>query len=166
MSRIWVLIFVFLSMTLTIGCKDEKPPVSKAAPVKTIQEAAPQQTEKEEQKVEKEVYIYDRKGKRDPFVSLVVKAQEAPKKGVPLESYDVGSIKVIGIVWGEKGYYAGITLPDGKAYTLKEGMTVGLHEGRVHSITKDSVVVRERVKDYKGEYKLKETILKLREEEE
>ncbi len=165
MNRLGVLFFILLSLIFVAGCKDKKTPVSKADPVKTSQVPTPTQSDAEESK-ETYIFIYDRKGKRDPFVSLVIKAQETPKKGAPLESYDVGAIKVIGIVWGEKGYYAGITLPDGKAYTLKEGMTVGLHEGKVHSITKSSVIIKEKVKDYKGEYKLKETILKLREEEE
>lgn len=165
MTKVGVTFFIILSLIFVVGCNEKKPPVPKAEPTKTSQATTSEHSDTEESK-ETYMVIYDRKGKRDPFVSLVIKAQETPKKGAPLESYDVGAIKVIGIVWGEKGYYAGVTLPDGKAYTLKEGMTVGLHEGKVQSITKNSVIIKEKVKDYKGEYKLKETILKLREEEE
>ena len=45
-------------------------------------------------------------------------------------------------------------------------MAIGLHNGKVQRITKNSIVIKESVKDYKGNIKSKETILKLREEEE
>jgi len=43
---------------------------------------------------------------------------------------------------------------------------LGLYGGRVHEITKDSVIITEQIKDYKGQLKTKDTILKLRKEEE
>ena len=111
-----------------------------------------------------EVTTYDKKGKRDPFVSLVVTAVEKPKKGqTPLENYDISAIKILGIVWNEKGNFATVVLPDGKAYTLREGMTIGIHEGKIQKINKNHIVIIERIKDYKGQLKSKETILKLRE---
>ncbi len=166
MSRTVLLMFIFIILVFSGACKG-KAPVSKAGPAKAVQAATPQEAEVKGPKVEEEVYLYERKGKRDPFVSLVVKAEEKPKKGqTPLENYDVAAIKILGIVWNEKGYYAEVALPDGKTYTVIEGMTIGLHEGRIQRIKKDSIVIRENIKDYKGEIKPKETILKLREEEE
>lgn len=166
MSRT-VILFIFVAIIFSAACKG-KAPVSKAAPEKAAQAVTtPQGTEEKGPKVEEEVYLYDKKGKRDPFVSLIVKAEEKPVKGeTPLENYDVSAIKILGIVWNEKGHYAEIVLPDGKAYTLREGMTVGLHKGKIQNINKNSIVIKESIKDYKGEIKSKETILKLREEEE
>jgi Tfp pilus assembly protein PilP len=55
-------------------------------------------------------------------------------------------------------------LPDKKSYTITEGTKLGLYEGKVQKITKDMVVIREYVKDYRGEIKPRDLILKLRKE--
>jgi Tfp pilus assembly protein PilP len=57
-------------------------------------------------------------------------------------------------------------LPDKKSYTITEGMTLGLQGGKVVKITKDSVVIREYIRDYRGEMKPRESILKLHKGEE
>jgi len=161
-----IVIPMFIALFFLEACGDKKAP-SKAAPAKPAQEAAAQSTDAKTAKPAEEVITYDRKGKRDPFVSLVVTATEKPKKGqTPLENYDISSIKILGIVWNEKGNFAEIVLPDGKAYTLREGMTIGLHAGKIEKIDKNSITIREMIKDYKGQLKPKETILKLREGEE
>ncbi len=59
-----------------------------------------------------------------------------------------------------------IRLPDKKNYTITEGMTIGLQGGKVEKITKDSVVIREFIKDYRGNIKPRDTILKLHKGEE
>jgi Tfp pilus assembly protein PilP len=126
-------------------------------------------TAQPEVKVEKEIYTYDAKGRRDPFVPLTetVKEKPARKKGAtPIENVDVDEIKVIAIAWDSKQYYALVTLPDKKSYTIRKGMTLGVYGGKVREITKDSVIVTEQIKDYKGQVKTKDTILKLRKEEE
>ncbi len=162
-----LIVILILTSLLFLGACDKKAAPSKAAPAKAAQEGAPQGPEVKAPNVEEDVYVYDKKGKRDPFVSLVVTAAEKPKKGqTPLENYDVSAIKILGIVWNEKGNFATAVLPDGKAYTLRKGMTIGLHEGKIQKINKDHIVIMERIKDYKGQLKSKETILKLREGEE
>jgi len=69
-------------------------------------------------------------------------------------------------LYGLTSNFATAVLPDGKAYTLREGMTIGIHEGNIQKINKNHIVIIERIKDYKGQLKSKETILKLREGEE
>lgn len=113
------------------------------------------------------VYDYTAAGKRDPFIPLIIKADAKPQKGlIPIESYEVSEFKLIAILWDKTKYYAVITLPDGKSYTIREGMKLGLHGGKAYKITKDSVIIREQVRDYKGGLSPKDTILKLRREEE
>ena len=153
------------------GCKDKvatdkKPVAQKSA---TTSPAASAIVQKEEPKVEKEVYVYDPKGRRDPFMSLVQasKPKAQRKKGAsPIEIFDVDEIKLIAIAWDSNQYYALITMPDSKSYTIRKGMTLGLNNGKVIEITKDSVFIQEQIKDYKGQTKSKDTILKLRKEEE
>lgn len=166
-KNIILIVILILTSLLFLGACDKKAAPSKAAATKAAQEAAPQSADAIGTKAVEEVTTYDKKGKRDPFVSLVVTAVEKPKKGqTPLENYDVSAIKILGIVWNEKGNFATVVLPDGKAYTLREGMTIGIHEGKIQKINKNNIVIIERLKDYKGQLKSKETILKLREGEE
>lgn len=160
-------VIVLFIVFLFSGACDKKTAPSKVAPAKAAQEAALQPADAKETKATEEAVTYDRKGKRDPFISLVVTAIEKPKKGqTPLENYDISAIKILGIVWNEKGNFATAVLPDGKAYTLREGMTIGLHEGKIHKINKNKIIIIEKIKDYRGQLKSKETILKLREGEE
>lgn len=101
--------------------------------------------------------------KRDPFVSLTLKADTLRKQGIgSLEVFDAGEFQVIAVVSDGSGPYAAITLPDGKSYTVRQGTKVGLYGGKVVKITQDSLIIREMVKNYKGVLTAKDTILKLR----
>jgi Tfp pilus assembly protein PilP len=114
-------------------------------------------------------YEYNSKGRRDPFATLIQKtaAPSERKKGPnQLENYDLTEFKVTGILWSKSEYYAVVSAPDGKSYILNEGKKVGLHGGKVYKIVKDSVIVREFLKDYRGSDKPRDTVLKLRREEE
>ncbi len=128
-------------------------------------------TPSEEKKAEGDVYAYDPKGRRDPFLSIIEaskleKEGEKKKKGLkPSETYDVADIKVIAIATDKNKYYAMIQLPDKKYFTIREGMTLGLYGGRVIKIGPNDVVVREMVRNYKGEIQPKDVILRLRKEE-
>jgi Tfp pilus assembly protein PilP len=151
------------------GCEGkpshQKPALEKPKPAAS----APSPAVKEEPKAEKEVYVYEQKGRRDPFMSLLQISKEKPKRAAgkrPVENFDVDEIKLVAILWDTKQYYALIMLPDNKSYTIRKGMTLGLYGGKVEDITKDKVLIREQVKDYRGQLKTKDTILKLRKEGE
>jgi type IV pilus assembly protein PilP len=166
------LVYIFIVVSfISLGCKDkvttDKQPVAQkpaaSGPV------APAVVQKEEAKVEKEIYVYEPKGRRDPFMSLAqeIKTKPQRKKGAsPVENFDIDEIKLIAIAWDSQQSYAMITLPDKKSYTIRKGMSLGLYGGKVLEITRDSVLIREQVKDYKGQDKTKDTILKLRKEGE
>jgi type IV pilus assembly protein PilP len=166
------LVYLFMVLLLVnVGCKEKVVPAGKPVAQKPAASgtAAPAVVQKEEPKVEKEIYVYDPKGRRDPFASLAqVSKRKAERKigSSPIESYDVNEIKLVAIAWDSRQYYALITLPDNKSYTIRKGMTLGLYSGKVEEITRDSVIVREQVKDYRGQTKIKDTILKLRKEGE
>ena len=166
------LVYVLILLAfISLGCKDkgatDKKPVAQVPAA--AGPAASAAVQKEEPKVEKEIYVYDPKGRRDPFMSLVQvsKPKAQRKKGAsPIENFDVDEIKLIAIAWDSKQYYALVTMPDTKSYTIRKGMTLGLNNGKVIDITRDSVLIREQITDYKGQPKSKDTILKLRKEEE
>jgi len=171
MKRITCSLIMFLMLIPFMGCENKQPPAKKPVAEKVV--PAPETKKdikqpEETAKVEQEVYAYDAKGRRDPFMTLVKIAQQKPerKKGAtPVESYGLDVIRLLAIAWDKEKYYALIMLPDKKSYTIKEGMALGLYGGKVEKITKDTVVIREFIKDYRGNLKPKDTILKLREGE-
>ena len=171
MMKKFVYIFI-LVLLVSPGCKGKSGTVKQQPAAKKPAAAsapAPAVVPQVETKAEKEIYAYDPKGRRDPFASLVqvIKTKPIRKKGASaVENFDLDEIKLIAIAWDSQQYYAMITLPDRKSYTVRKGMSLGLYGGKVIDITSDSVLIREQIKDYKGQDKTKDTILKLRKEGE
>jgi len=163
-------IFLIFLLIFFAGCKKEqtavkKPTAEKVQPAQTTE----QKKASQEITVGTETYQYDAKGRRDPFLSLVAKAKQKPvvKKGAsPFESHEIEEMELLAIAWNKNKSYALIMLPDKKTYTITEGMTLGLQGGKVQKITKDAVHIREFVKDYRGDIKPRDAILKLHKGEE
>ena len=121
---------------------------------------------------------YVSKGKIEPFMSFVkireYEAMEAVKKlkqekkaTTPLETVDVRSLKLIGIIDKPGGtVVAMVELPDGKGYMIRPGMTIGLYDGVVTSIGNEMIIVEEDVVDVFGETKKRTVNLRLRQEKE
>jgi type IV pilus assembly protein PilP len=175
MRKVLNLFLALLLLLSLVGCGKEG-----AAPKKQNAEKAKPAAKKEAKKETGEVknvgpeqseqYTYEAKGRRDPFLSLVetTKRKAVKKKGAsPFESYDIDEIKLLAIAWDKNNkYYALIMLPDKKTYTITEGRTLGLQGGKVIKITKDSVIIREFVKDYRGVIRPRDSILRLHKGEE
>ena len=171
MKKITLLLLLCCIAFSPLGCKKEQPVVKKpmAAKVKPSAVKQEQITPEKTKKVEHETINYDAKGKRDPFLSLVEITKQKPtrKRGAsPFESYDIDEIRLLAIASDKDGYYALIRLPNKKNYTITKGMTLGLQGGKVIQITPDSVVIREYIKDYRGNMKPRDAILKLHKGEE
>lgn len=114
---------------------------------------------------------YNHGDRRDPFLSILAltrqKIEKRRKKSLnPLENFDITEFKLLGVVFDGNDYYASLLIPDGKAFTIKTGITLGLYDGKVININEDSLTVREYVMNYKGDIIPKDTVLKLRKEEE
>jgi Tfp pilus assembly protein PilP len=173
-GRLLKIIYLFLIMFLLLpfgGCKKEQPVVEKpmAEKVKSTEVGKDTKESEESRDVAREEYLYDSKGRRDPFLSLVAESKQKPgrKKGAtPIEGFGLEEINLLAIAWDKNKYYALIMLPDGKAYTITEGTRLGLQGGKVQKITEDKVVIREYIKDYKSVIVPKDTVLKLHKEEE
>jgi len=160
------IIFVF---SIFSGCIKEPPPKPPTKPKATETEEIKTESQTTVQKVpavaEKESYIYEPRGRRDPFVPLIeiTKKQEEKRRITgTLESYDITEFKLIAVA--EKGIqsYALLLAPDNKSYTVKEETVLGLHRGKVKEISSDRVVILEYIKDYKGELRPREVVLELR----
>lgn len=166
-KAISVLLFMMLVL---VACEEKSKPsmqkqqAPKVQPAETLKAA-------EEKKAEAEVYTYEPKGRRDPFLSIIEASKrekeiEKKKQGLkPSEAYDAGDIQVLAIAKDKNRYYAMVQLPDKKYFTVREGMSLGLYGGKVIKINATTVVVREFIKGFKGEIEPRDTILRLRKEE-
>lgn len=103
---------------------------------------------------------FDFSAKKDPFKPLLM-AKKAPVpvftrrrsisgSTLPIHSFDVNRYKVIGIITGIRENQAMVTDPNGKGYVVKVGMTIGKNEGRITSISSNSVTVLEQFIDNNG----------------
>lgn len=116
--------------------------------------------------------------KVDPFVSFVKvreyevmqaakKTKEEHKAATPLETVDVHTLKLIGVIEKPGGVpVAMVEFPDGKGYLIRQGMTVGLYDGVVTSISKGVLNVEEHFTDVFNEKKTRVVSLRLRQEKE
>lgn len=144
--------------------------VAAQQPEKAAPGAEPDDNEKF--KVSKPTYTYKSIGKRDPFRSLIQTVdtteedEEDGRVRSPIEQYNVSQLKLIAVVSSTDNAYALVVVPDGKSYTVTEGMNIGLHDGIVKEIRSDQVVVEVEVKDHKGNKKMEEVFLRLRKEED
>lgn len=161
------LIPIFCLLLALGACSSEpvsvkKPTSKKAAPV-AVQEQQQQTVEKTDE-TQTKFYTYDRQGRRDPFLSLVKKEKKEAKRrpnAPPIESFSVAEIKLLAIASDKDESYAVVLLPNKKSYTIRKGMALGLEGGKVEEISEEKVIIREFVKDFKGNIKPKDTVLKL-----
>ena len=138
----------------------QKPAVHVAAPIPAAA-PAPSSTEAADG------YTYDPKSRRDPFQSLtrLVKIDKTRMEMPPLQRAQISDLKLLGIIWGGYGYYGLIRTPDGKGYTVKEGMLMGTNNGIISSITDKAVTVSEPSIDIAGNKSTKDVVILLRPKE-
>ena len=107
---------------------------------------------------------YSSVGKRDPFRPLSLKAkasQRARENLSPLERYELGQLKLVGIIWGIKEPRAMVEDATGLGYVVKIGTLIGPNEGKVKAIKPTEVVIEEHVTDFYGARKSQEVSMKL-----
>lgn len=127
----------------------------------------------------KKFVFYSSHGKRDPFESLILEiVTEGTGAGAAtvsrrcddkrprefLESFDLFSIKLVGILKAAD-FMALVETQTGNGYTVKKGMYMGRHCGKVVKITPDLIVVEEKYIRPRGDFKKKKAEIKLGQEE-
>lgn len=133
-----------------------KPPDATAAPASSPTAAASD-----------DGYSYDPKSRRDPFQALTkaIKKEKVQLDVPPLQRFQLSDVRILGIIWGGYGYYGLIQTPDGKGYTVKEGMPMGTNNGVIKAITDKAIIVSEPAIDFAGNKIEKEVELLLRPKE-
>lgn len=124
---------------------DPPPAESSAAEESAAPEVAPDTEQMEQPSApaddlshRRERYFYAGTGLRDPFASLVdgrFVSQNA--KQLP----DVGSIELLGVIWGENDKFAMVEDREGNGFVLRVGDPVV--NGEVAGITRESLTVRQ-----------------------
>lgn len=141
----------------------QKPATSAGAPSTPVAAAA--QTPPLAEAVDG--YTYDPKSRREPFQSLtrLVKIDKTRLEMPPLQRVQLSDLKLLGIMWGGYGYHGLVRTPDGKGYTVKEGMLMGTNNGVISAITDKAVIVSEPSIDIAGNKSTKDVEILLRPKE-
>ena len=103
-------------------------------------------------------------GRRDPFrpYTLTGRSTGRPRQNLsPLERYELGQLKLVGVVWHVKEPNAMIEDSVGLGYIIKVGTPIGTNEGRVKAINPNEIIVEEAYVDLFGAKKKREVSMKL-----
>lgn len=164
-----VMLLAFAFMLSGCSSKPAPPPKKNAkarvAKSENIAPAVTQAAAEVKKEVENAGYVYEQRGRRDPFSSLVVirndKKKDDSKIGT-LEGYDIGEFLLGAIANKGSTYFALLITPDNRSFTVEEGSVIGLNNGKVKKITGNEIVMVEYVRNYKGELKPRQIILEFR----
>jgi len=107
---------------------------------------------------------YSSAGKRDPFqpLPLKVQAKRRPRENLsPLERYELGQLKLVGIVWDVKAPRAMVEDAAGLGYVVGVGTPIGPNDGKIKEIKPNEVVIEETYIDFYGARKNRQVNMRL-----
>ncbi|MGE5850567.1 MAG: hypothetical protein ACM362_10600 [Candidatus Methylomirabilota bacterium] len=112
------------------------------------------------------MFVYESRGRRDPFRPLIEPRVRAVKTGpkIGLAALEVNEIKLSGIIWEQRGFLALVEAPDGKGYVLRVNDTIG-GDARVTKITPEGVTFEVRGPTPLPQVRTRLVELRLRKEE-
>ena len=138
------------------------PPVGEAAK-ETAKDA---KAEGDQDGAAKATPSYDRTVQRDPFLPMTFKASAAVAARTPLETYQLGQLKLVGVIaQSEEEYRAMVEDSAGLGYIITTGTPIGSSGGVVRSIEPRRVVIEESTRDFYGDIKSKEVVMELPQED-
>lgn len=171
-GRLRVLLGLFAALLLgglvLAGCGGEEPGEVQVPPIKPRPKLKATAPEALFAKAGEEPYLYDPTGRRDPFKPLIAPKKSAPVfveqklDCPPLQDFDLASLKLVGIVWGELGRKAMLKAPNGRGYSVTADMLVGRNCARVLRIESNRVIMEEIRRDAEGTVSKEEVVLRLR----
>ncbi len=114
-------------------------------------------------------YVYNPAGKRDPFLPLFMMQAKRKKEAVapktPLQRYELGQLKLVGVIWQMDEPKALVEDSAGLGFVVTQGTLIGSEGGVVKRIEPDRVVVEEEILDFYGKPRKREIPLVLVPEE-
>ena len=137
------------SRALGQASKQPLPPAKAGAPAPGVPEQQTGQSllEQEDSALAGRAYTYDPAGRRDPFRSLLVRAENRGRGSRPpgIAGISIDDITVQGIWKTRSGYVAQIRATDNKSYLLRGGDL--LYDGEVTSVAPNEVTFRQNLND-------------------
>lgn len=104
-------------------------------------------------------------GRRDPFRPFTLNVKSAPTKRrdnlSPLERYELGQLKLVGIVADPKNANALVEDASGLGYIVRVGTPIGANDGKVTAIKRDGITIEESYVDLYGAEKRRAVSMKL-----
>ena len=103
-------------------------------------------------------------GRRDPFrpFTLNTRTNSRPRENLsPLERYDLGQLRLVGVVWHVKEPNAMVEDSVGLGYIVKVGTPIGANDGKVKAIKPNEIIIEETYVDLFGAKKKREVNIKL-----
>jgi Tfp pilus assembly protein PilP len=152
------------------GCSKEepvnRPVVQKMAPKPGTHVAAKKASPLVAEKKPAVLALYNPVGKRDPFVPFLkaepkLRAKQNLASLPPLQRYDLGELKFVGVIWAKNGARALVEDAEGKGYSVFVGTRIGREGGVVTRITENEIVVREEFTGVGGGKVHRENVLQL-----
>lgn len=168
-------VVALLSVALVFGCSKEEqqqaPASGPAQAAKPAQAAAPVAQQQLSSAVNRGQGLDFRK-RTDPFkpyapavappvAGVQPRAGRSSEDLLPIQSYEVGSFKVSGIIAGLTENRALLIDPKGKGYVVQQGMQIGPNDGRITRITSSSVEVVESYREDSGRVIKRKIVLTL-----
>ncbi len=150
------------------GCSEKKqpppPPMVKKVIPKEVAKAAEAPAAPAAVKTPVEER-YNPKGKRDPFEPFIKSDRKAALADLaavpPLQRYDIGELRFVGVIWTAKGARALVEDIEGKGYSVTVGTKIGRAGGVVTRITDGQLFVGEVSREPTGAKVVREISLKL-----
>ena len=114
------------------------------------------------------VYSYNPEGRKDPFKTFLQGGTpKISNPAFPLLNYPLSDLRLVAVMVVRKNHYlAMVQTPDGKGYTIRPGMEVGINRGKIIDMTSQSVSIEEEYTEISGEKKKRTVVLSLRPPEE
>ena len=101
---------------------------------------------------------------RDPFRPMNLRTKTPPRAREnlsPLERFELGQLKIVGVIWDLKEPRALIEDTAGLGYIVKVGTPIGTNEGTVKAIGRSEVIVEEFYEDSSGARKKRDVSMRL-----
>lgn len=97
-------------------------------------------------------YIYDPRGKTDPFKSFIAvqeqkKNKEDERPRTYLETLELSQLRISVIIIGENDRWAMVKDNKGVGHVIKIGTPIGINRGVVYKIQSGEVIIREEYKN-------------------
>ena len=159
------LVVIGLSLSATLAHAQAAPPA--AAPAAPAAQPAQTPAEKAQSAVEPQGFTYNPEGRRDPFVSLLLRGSDNRNTGVKiagLGGLGTSEVSLRGTVASQGAFVGILQGVDAKNYIVRVGDK--LSDGTIRSITADSMVILQQVNDPLSLEKQREVRKLLRQTEE